>query len=203
MVRDHGNGFDVDGVLDQDAPTGVGILSVRERIEAIGGSLVIDSSPGTGSVFTVYLPHEATQAQGLLTRDTPPERVGPNGRKTAVIVVDDHTVIRQGLVMLLNEEPDLEVVGEAENGARAIELARQLCPDVIVMDLSMPGVPGDEATAAIREEVPRVRVIGLSMHAEEEARARMLSAGADAYLPKAGPSSELIAAIRRAARRTT
>jgi len=115
-----------------------------------------------------------------------------------VIIVDDHAVIRQGLVLLLNEEPDLEVVGEAESGEAAIQLARQLRPDVAVMDLTMPGLHGDEATRAILEQAPGTRVIGLSMHSEDEARDSMLAAGAYAYLPKAGPSCDLVAAIRAA-----
>ena len=198
VVRDHGNGFDVDSILGSDAPTGLGILSIRERLEAIGGSLTIESSPGTGSIFTLDLPQEAAQAKGLRGGAGDALLADAAGRKTSVVVVDDHAVIRQGLVLLLNEEPDLEVVGEADSGEAAIELVRQLRPDVAVMDLTMPGLHGDEATRTILKQAPRTRVIGLSMHSEDEARDRMLAAGACAYLPKAGPSSDLVAAIRAA-----
>lgn len=200
VVRDHGNGFDVDAILGTEAPAGLGILSIRERLEAIGGSLTIESSPGAGSVFTIDLPPEAARARGVRGGAGDSLLADAAGRKTSVVIVDDHAVIRQGLVLLLNEEPDLEVVGEAESGESAIDLVRQLRPDVAVMDLTMPGLHGDEATRAILQEAPLTRVIGLSMHSEDEARDRMLAAGAYAYLPKAGPSSELIAAIRSATR---
>ncbi|MFW6294014.1 MAG: response regulator [Spirochaetota bacterium] len=198
VVRDHGDGFDVDSVLESEAPAGLGILSIRERLEAIGGSLAIESSPGAGSVFTIDLPPGAARARGLRRGADETLLADTNGRKTSVIVVDDHAVIRQGLVLLLNEEPDFEVVGEADSGESAIELVRHLRPDVAVMDLTMPGLHGDEATRAILQQAPGTRVIGLSMHSEDEARDRMLAAGAHAYLPKAGPSSDLVAAIRTA-----
>ena len=202
VVRDHGDGFDVDAVLESEVPAGLGILSLRERLEAIGGSLTIESSPGSGSIFTIDLPSNAVRAKG--TRGRRDDSPGPDSTdsRISVMVVDDHAVIRQGLVLLLNEEADLEVVGEAESGESAIELARRLHPDVAVMDLTMPGLHGDEATRAILQQAPHTRVIGLSMHSEDEARDRMLAAGAYAYLPKAGPSSDLIAAIRATARRS-
>lgn len=196
-VRDHGRGFDLESALKQDSPIGLGLLSLRERIEAIGGMLEIRSIVGAGSTFTIFLPSSATMAEGVL-KETTPELAGEpcNGRKLSVLVVDDHAVIRQGLVLLLNEEPDLEVVGEASSGDAAVDLAHELRPDVVVMDLTMPGLAGDDATRAILSNAPDTRIIGLSMHSEEEARDRMLSSGAAAYLSKAGPSSDLIAAVR-------
>lgn len=197
VVRDHGRGFDMDEVFAGDTPSGLGLVSIRERIEAIGGALEIDSTPGEGSRFTVVLPPEAMRAEGTLPGRTADREAHERARRaTTVLLVDDHAVIRQGLAFLLNEEPDLEVVGEADTGATALEMVRELMPDVVVMDLTMPGMSGDEATRRVLREVPHTRVVGLSMHSDDEARERMLSAGADAYLPKAGPSSELVAAIR-------
>ncbi|MFW5717336.1 MAG: response regulator [Spirochaetota bacterium] len=196
IVRDHGHGFDVDRVLAGDSPNGLGLLSIRERLEAIGAMLQIESLPGEGSTFAIFLPAEATRAEGVLTRTAVGEaaRIGPTRR--SVLLVDDHAVIRQGIALLLNEEPDLQVVAEADTGSDAIELARELQPDVVVMDLTMPGMNGDEATRRILAEAPSTRIIGLSMHSEREAEDAMLAAGAVAYLPKAGPSSALVAAIR-------
>ncbi len=196
-VRDRGLGFDVDAALRQDSPTGLGLLSLRERIEAIGGVLEIKSIVGAGSTFTIYLAPSAREVEGVI-REAGPRPAGepPRARKQSVLVADDHAVIRQGLALLLNEEPDLEVVGEASSGDEAVELARQLLPDVVVMDLTMPGLSGDEATQAILTRAPGTRVVGLSMHSEEEARDRMLSSGAAAYLSKAGRSADLLAAIR-------
>jgi DNA-binding NarL/FixJ family response regulator len=142
------------------------------------------------------------RAEGALT-DQGAEQASEavDGRKLSVVLVDDHAVIRQGIALLLNEEPDLEVVGEADSGSNALSLVGRLRPDVVVMDLTMPGMSGDEATREILSRAPDTRVIGLSMHSEREAEERMLAAGAAAYLPKAGPSDDLIAAIRDVAPR--
>lgn len=197
VVRDSGTGFDVDKVVHSDSPTGLGLVSVRERLEAIGATLEIQSLPNAGSTFTVFLPPAAMRAEGVLT-DQSAERApqAVDGRKLSVVLVDDHAVIRQGIALLLNEEPDLEVVGEADSGSSALSLVGRLEPDVVVMDLAMPGMSGDEATREILSLAPDTRVIGLSMHSEREAEERMLAAGAAAYLPKAGPSDDLISAIR-------
>ncbi|MFW5789509.1 MAG: response regulator [Spirochaetota bacterium] len=197
VVRDHGRGFDVNDVMKHDRPAGFGLVSIRERVEAIGGVFEIDSTPGSGSRFTISLPPEAMRAQGTLDRGDRAAEAGATGnRPTTVLLVDDHAVIRQGLAFLLNEEPDLEVVGEADSGTTALEIVRELSPDVVVMDLTMPTMSGDEATRRLLREAPETRVVGLSMHSDDEARERMLAAGAAAYLPKAGPSSDLVAAIR-------
>ncbi|MFW5688742.1 MAG: response regulator [Spirochaetota bacterium] len=197
-IRDSGAGFDVEGVLREESPNGLGLISIRERLESIGGVLQVESLPGAGSVFTVFLSPEAMLAEGFLTGRQQPASEAQDERKISVVLVDDHAVIRQGIALLLNEEADLEVVGEAESGQAALELVEQIRPDVVVMDLTMPGMPGDEATREILTRVPRTRVIGLSMHSEREAEERMRAAGAAAYLPKAGPSADLIAAIRDA-----
>jgi DNA-binding NarL/FixJ family response regulator len=114
-----------------------------------------------------------------------------------VLIVDDHAVIRQGLAVLIDEEEDLTVVGEAESGEEAIEAARRLTPEVVVMDFTMGGMDGAEATRRIKAELPDTRVIGLSMHLEDDTPQWMLDAGAEVYLPKEGPSEDVIAAIRQ------
>jgi DNA-binding NarL/FixJ family response regulator len=113
-----------------------------------------------------------------------------------VLVVDDHTLLRRGLVLLLQGERDLEVVAEASDGEEAVKLARELEPDVVVMDVSMPGMAGTEATRRIKEEMPDVRVVGLSMHDLDGTRETMLKAGADTYMVKDSPTDDLLAAIR-------
>jgi DNA-binding NarL/FixJ family response regulator len=97
----------------------------------------------------------------------------------------------------LDEESDIEVVGQAGNGRDAIALTARLKPDVVVMDVVMPSINGDEATRQIKTRWPHVRVIALSMLEEDATRERMLKAGAEAFLSKAGPSEALAAAIRR------
>jgi len=117
--------------------------------------------------------------------------------------VDDHAIVRQGLKGVLDAEPDLAVIAEAGDGQDTIEQARLHRPDVIVMDVSMPGMNGIDATKAIMAELPDTKVIGLSMHAEADQRETMQQAGAVTYLSKGGPSEDLVAAIRDATERTT
>jgi len=103
---------------------------------------------------------------------------------------------REGLAALIGEQKDMEIVGQAGDGSEAVERARELQPDVIIMDVAMPVMPGDEATRRIKAEMPQMRVVALSMFAEPGVREKMLDAGAEIYLPKTGPSEELLAAIR-------
>lgn len=114
-----------------------------------------------------------------------------------VLLVDDHRVLREGIAGLLKQEPDIEVVGQASDGVCAIEMARSLRPDVILMDVTMPRMSGIEATRRITHEMPSVRIVGLSMHEDQEMGAAMRRAGAADYLVKDGPSQTLVSAIRR------
>jgi DNA-binding NarL/FixJ family response regulator len=116
--------------------------------------------------------------------------------KIRVLLADDHPVTREGLARLIDGERDLEVVGEAANGRAAVDIARRLHPDVIVMDVSMPDLNGIEATRAIVAEQPGIRVVGLSMHERADMAAAMCEAGASVYLTKDGPIQDLLAAIR-------
>ena len=113
-----------------------------------------------------------------------------------VVLADDHQIVRQGLASLLSEEPGIEVVGQASNGREAVELVEHLEPDVVVMDVSMPVMRGDDATRRIKQDLPRTRIVALSMFAEPEVRERMYQAGAESYVLKTAPSEELLAAIR-------
>lgn len=115
-----------------------------------------------------------------------------------VLLVDDHTVVRQGLKALFSHEPDIEIVGEAENGREALALIPTLTPDVVLMDISMPGLNGIEATRQINQGFPQVKIIILSMHANEEYVFQVLRAGAVGYVLKQSDSLEVLAAIRAA-----
>ena len=112
-----------------------------------------------------------------------------------ILLADDHRIMRQGLHALLDKEPDMEVVGEADNGRAAVEMARQLKPDVIVMDLTMPELNGIEATRQIVYEHESVRVLALSMHSDKRFVAGVLGAGAVGYLLKDCALEELVRAI--------
>jgi len=112
-----------------------------------------------------------------------------------VLLADDHGIVREGLRVLLRSAPDITVVGEADNGASALSLAQQLAPDVVVLDLDMPGGDGATALRAIQEKTPSVRVLILTMHAEHERLLPLLEGGARGYLSKAAASTDLIEAI--------
>jgi two-component system response regulator NreC len=120
--------------------------------------------------------------------------------KIHILLADDHAVVRQGFKMILAAQPDMEIVGEAGNGREALDLAGQLQPDVIVMDVAMPELNGIEATRRIADASPRSRVLALSMHKDSVYVREILRAGARGYLLKDSISSDLLAAVRAIAR---
>lgn len=113
-----------------------------------------------------------------------------------VLLVDDHKITRQGLRSMIEKENDLEVIGEAEDGREALDLAKENSPDVVVMDISMPDLNGIEATRMILDECPNSRVLALSMHADRRFAAGIFSAGAKGYLLKDCAFDEVVEAIR-------
>jgi DNA-binding NarL/FixJ family response regulator len=120
--------------------------------------------------------------------------------KIHILLADDHAVVRQGFKMILAAQPDMEIVGEAGNGREALDLASQLQPDVIVMDVAMPELNGIEATRRVADVSPRSRVLALSMHKDSVYVREILRAGARGYLLKDSVSSDLLAAVRAIAR---
>ncbi|HYL81302.1 MAG TPA: response regulator, partial [Candidatus Acidoferrum sp.] len=206
-VADAGAGFDPRSLRAEGGTGGgFGLARIRHRLELLGGCLQIVSAPGRGSRVTlaVLLPPAVDQPPAAPALPRPgaapqTEAVAPElgrPRRLRVLIVDDHKVMRQGLTRLLNAEPDMEVIGEAADGQTAVELARRLAPDVVTMDISMPGMNGIQATRMILAECPAVRVIGLSMFEEAEQAKAMRDAGAVDYLTKSAASDALVAAIR-------
>ena len=116
-----------------------------------------------------------------------------------ILLADDHTIVLQGLSRFLAEQEDMEVVGQAKDGYTTVELARELSPDIVVMDISMPGLNGIDATRLICSENPDVKVIGLSMHSARRYVQEMYRAGARGYLLKDCDFEELLNAIRAVA----
>jgi DNA-binding NarL/FixJ family response regulator len=117
-------------------------------------------------------------------------------QKHNILLADDHAILREGLRALLTSTPDLEVIGEAENGQDAIEKARQLQPEFVLLDLSMPIINGTEAIRAIKQRNPEIKIIALTVHKSEEYVRATLNAGADGYVLKDDTSNDLLNAIR-------
>jgi two-component system, NarL family, response regulator NreC len=120
-------------------------------------------------------------------------------KRIRVLLADDHAVVRQGFKMILSAQPDLEIVGEAGNGREAVELAEQLRPDIVVMDVAMPELNGIEATRRLAASVPHARVVALSMHKDSVYVREILRAGARGYLLKDSVAADLVSAIRAVA----
>ena len=115
---------------------------------------------------------------------------------TRILLAEDHAIVREGLRSMLEKQPDMEIVGETEDGRKAIELVKELMPDIVIMDISMPSLNGIDATRQITSEFPDVKVIALSIHANRRFVTDMLSAGAVGYILKECMFDELVRAIK-------
>ena len=115
--------------------------------------------------------------------------------KIHILLADDHTILRAGLKMMLNAQPDIEVVGEAHDGRQAIHEAQRLLPDIVLMDITMPDMNGIEATRQIKKLVPEIKVLVLTMHENDEYIFQALRAGASGYILKEAADTELITAL--------
>lgn len=116
-----------------------------------------------------------------------------------ILVVDDHAIVRQGLKLLIDNQPDMMVVGEAADGKAALEQAQLVNPDIVVMDISMPGLNGLSATRILKERQPAVSVVALTRHDDDTYIEELLRAGASAYVLKHSPPNEFLNAIRAVA----
>ena len=207
-VEDDGVGFEVDRLrLAGDSAGCFGLFSIRERLNLIGGRFEMSSTPGEGSCFTLWLP-PVPAAMAPVRPDPLPAASVPSAGKTCpersvpsirVLIADDHALFRDGLARLVDRVSDIQVIGQACDGLEAVELSRRYNPDIILMDINMPGINGIEATRRIHQESPHIRIIGLSMHEDTDHARAMRDAGAAGYQDKGCRASELIAAIRTCA----
>ena len=182
------------------------LFAIRERLELLGGNLTIACAPDEGVTATIALPVEPPvyvkpEEPSLFTEEfekvtQPSSKPVSAGGKIRVMLVDDHAVMRQGLLSFLSGHDDIEIAAEAADGEAAVEQARQIQPDVILMDINMPKMNGVEACRRIQSEMPGIRIYGLSMYEAEDQAQAMTEAGAAGYLSKSGSSDSLLAAIR-------
>jgi len=200
VVSDQGKGFDKAIIDSSPTNRGFGLLSIRERAHYMGGRFRIESTPGQGARFSLKVPNNVVPTN---ERQIPLERPlkvikemdFSDSKGLRVLFADDHKVMRQGLIRLISGQPDIQVVGEAANGREALELTLELKPNLVVMDINMPGMDGIEATRLIKAALPEVRVIGLSMHDDVHISQTMRDAGADGFVIKTASTAELLRAI--------
>lgn len=214
QISDEGAGFEPGRLRGEGGQVGgTGLFAISERLTYLGGSLEIDSAPGRGSRFRLTVPlskprsiscpevEEQVPVSAAASQQAEPSPADAK-RRIRVMLADDHLVVRQGLAGLIRGEADFEIAGEAADGESAVKLAREKWPDVILMDISMPGMDGIQAARIIHKEQPEIRIIGLSMFQDEELKTAMCEAGAVKYLTKSAPSEGLIEAIRSCVRET-
>ncbi len=206
-VEDEGSGFDQSLLRAAGGKTGgFGLFNLSERLRMLGGRMTIDSSPRKGSRVLLSVPMADTESMDATAKSRSSVSAAASldaaseeartAKKIRIALVDDHVAMRQGLAGLLRAEPDMEIVGQASDGETGVSLIRDIKPDVVLMDISMPGMNGIQATRILHSELPEIRIIGLSMFQEGEQARAMREAGAVDYLTKSGPSEAVIAAIR-------
>lgn len=209
------NGFDL-VLARQESITPMsskfGLFSIEQRMKALGGTFDIQSAPGQGTIVTLGLPLSlpdrsrdridsfvslvAAPSEGEAGHH-PDDRaqVEPDTNNIRILLVDDHTVLREGLRSIVSTHPHLKVVGEAGDGVEAVELAQSLAPDVVVMDINMPRMNGLDATHHIKTNWPHIEIIGLSMTQSADMEQKMKAAGAAAYLTKESAADVLCQVI--------
>jgi CheY-like chemotaxis protein len=188
-----------------DAPLGVGIQGMKERMRQLSGRLDIISHPNEGTLVTATLPMSELQAtSGTLSPADPwhPSREGesvhvaPLAARKRILVADDHEVLRHGIRTMLQTEADLEICGEAVNGQDAIAKAEELNPDLVILDINMPGVNGLAAVRQIRRHHPETKVLVFTVHDSDQTIQDILASGAHGYLSKAKGGQDLVSVIK-------
>ena len=208
-VKDEGTGFDLAAVAEAGVPSGeisskFGLYSIQERMRALGGSFTIHSAPRQGTIATLILPllrsAEDNQLHPLVPESEPPyatvrandaESLTKGRMMVPVLLVDDHAMVRQGLRSVLDAYADIQVVGEAGDGAEAVKLVEMLRPWVVVMDINMPKMNGIEATTQIKIKWPETTIIGISVNIGDDNGDAMQRAGAATLLTKEAAVEQL------------
>jgi PAS domain S-box-containing protein len=202
-VADQGIGFDTTALTDR-AKTGGGgwgLFSIRERLTLLGGRFEIESSPGHGTRFRLFAPRDSAQeavrapdrsSDAAIATASRVAATQPREHALGILIADDHGAVRKVLREMLEERPELRVVGDAANGLEAIERAHALRPDVVLMDISMPEMDGVEATRRLRAELPFIEVLGLSMQPRTQDPHPIEQAGAAGFFTKGIDTQRLL-----------
>ena len=207
VVSDKGCGPPPDLFEQEDnGLEGFGLFTLQERVASLGGTVDITTPPQGGCTVTLSIPVVVTDPLENQVKSTGkpdpsdlPQAASYNARGKGpirVLLADDHAVLREGLIRILLQETSFSIVGEAEDGETAVQLADQLTPHVVLMDVMMPGIGGAEATRRIRRAHPEIQVIALSMYEERERGAEMREAGAADYITKSQAAVSVADAIR-------
>lgn len=164
-----------------------GLRGIRERAMLAGGTAEFESTPGGGPVYWCEFPWRQRQKTRLM-------------KKLRILLADDHAMVREGLRLLINSQPDQRVVAEAGDGSEVFQRARELRPDLVLMDLSLPKLNSLKATEKIKANLPGIKVIALSMHEDVHYMLQLIRAGADGYVLKRSAGEQLIQAIHQVAK---
>lgn len=191
IVEDDGRGFNA----ETQHRSGLGLKGMYERAEMAGGTLEIESKLGSGTTIYVTVP-----LGSIATAAANGKQNAKMESKIRVLIAEDHAVVRAAVRALLDNEPDIEVVGEAGDGETAVSLAKTLAPDVVLMDISMPKLDGARATRRVKNVLPNTKVLVLTRHDEDGYLKKLLAEGADGYVLKQSASAVLIDAVRQVSR---
>ncbi len=198
-VEDEGDGFNANNNEARlSKGMGFGLFNIQERVEMSGGRVDVSSQPGRGTQVSLSVPLGGEKADTEPSRNqkAKKDKVKHDGELTKILLIDDHAMMRDGLRSIIEEESDLTVIAEAADGEQGVKLASEKKPDVVLMDINLPGMNGIDATKKIKEQLPDTRVIGLSLHDEKKVAREIMSVGASAYLNKSDAFETLCATIR-------
>lgn len=202
-IGDFGKGMKVEKTKERGgavAPLGVGIQGMRQRLRQLSGHLEIVSRPGKGTVVTAALPIRelslAADEEGVTPRIAATEKARGEKPTARILVADDHEMLRRGVRSMLENEPDLEICGEATDGIDAVEKTLKLKPDLVILDVNMPALNGLAVIHQILRAKPETKVLIFTVHDSEQTAQESFHAGAHGFLSKGKAGRDLIAAVK-------
>ena len=206
-VIDRGKGFDASVSQSPSQKGGFGLFNIRERLYLLGARLEVTSAPGHGTTAKILIPLNlmssiedecvSTSAGAVFHGIDPHGATDETTGQVRVLLTDDHQMMREGLRLAIEKSGDAKVIAEAADGESAVELARDMRPDVVIMDVNLPNMNGVEATRRIKTEIPHIVVIGISVSGARKIEAAMREAGASAFFSKVDSIDQLCETVRQ------